>query len=87
MLETWDWYWSRFRDNDVLQIIERRRIVPKPGGWVVINREPHPTIELPYSANEIASILKRKEKSVNRSMKRLRRSGKVEPFENGWKLK
>ena len=43
---------------------------------------PHPTIELPYPAIEIASILKRKEKSVNRSLKRLGRSGKVQPFEN-----
>jgi hypothetical protein len=26
LLETWDWYWDRYRDNDVFHLIARRKI-------------------------------------------------------------
>ena len=86
VLETWRWYCFEIRDRTVLQLIERRKMVPD-GSWTVFNREPHPTKELPYSVSEIANALKRKEKSVNRSLKRLRTDGKVELFEDGWRVK
>jgi hypothetical protein len=88
MLETWDWYWDRFRDNEVFLIICRRKLIPKPGGYVHSNfAPPPPMVELPFFSKEIADYLKRKEPSVQRSLTRLRRRGKIEPYQDGWRLR
>jgi hypothetical protein len=85
MLETWDWYWDRFRDNDVFFIIERRKIIPG-SPYARLGPSARPT-ELPYLPKEIAEFLGRKESSVQRSIKRLKRRGKIEPYQYGWRLK
>jgi hypothetical protein len=85
MLETWDWYWDRFRDSDVFHIISRRKLIQAPG--VVLGQIPPRMIELPYFAKEIADYLDRKESSVGRSLKRLMKRGKIEPHQDGWRLK
>jgi hypothetical protein len=87
MFETWDWYWDRFRDNEVFLIISQRKIIRRPGGYVVVHGVSPPMTELPYHAGGIAAQLGRKESSVLRSLERLRRRGKIERFENGWRLK
>jgi hypothetical protein len=85
MLETWDWYWDRFRDNAVLFVIQRRKLIPAHS--VVTGSGPQPMKELPFSLKEIAEYLGRKESSVQKSIKRLKRHGKIEPFQDGWHLK
>lgn len=85
MLETWDWYWERFRDADVIVILYQRKI----SGPI---RSNYPQLEAaasetPYSIPELARILGRKESSVCRSAKRLFRRGKIEPYQDGWRLK
>jgi hypothetical protein len=73
-----------FEHASQMTLAQRNQKVQALGSLdAIFTEHPHPTIELPYPAIEIASILKRKEKPVNRSLKRLGRSGKVEPFENG----
>jgi hypothetical protein len=86
MLETWDWYWDRFRDSKVLLLIQRRKLIPPSGGQSNFGHPP-PPVELPYEIQEIADFLGRKKKSVIRSVKRLWRRGKIEPFQNGWRIK
>jgi len=83
MLETWDWYWERFRDNAVLLAMYPRRFV-RSGGVAGHSGQ---TKELPYEVKQIAEQLKRKETSVLRSLHRLLRRGKVERHENGWRAK
>lgn len=85
MLETWDWYWERFRDRDVLQIIERRQIVPG-SPYARFGKSALDT-EVPYESDTIAVILGRKKSSVERSLKRLFRQGKVERYATGWRLR
>jgi hypothetical protein len=84
MLETWDWYWDRYRDNEVLFIISRRKTIPRPGGgFPYLGKHPPPppqTMELPFHRKEIADYLGRSEKSVRKSLKRLKRRGKIEPL-------
>jgi hypothetical protein len=85
MLETWDWYWDRFRDNDVFFVIARRKIIPG-NRYARLAPSAYPT-ELPFFAKEIADFLGRKESSVKRSLARLKRRGKVEPYQDGWRLR
>jgi len=90
MLETWDWYCERWWDNEVYFVISRRKIIPPAGGAVQSNRNWPPVVrptELAYTTKEIADYLGRKESSVVRSLKRLRRRGKIEPYQDGWRIK
>jgi hypothetical protein len=85
MLETWDWYWDRFRDNEVFLVVERRLISHPPrSNYVVPRMAP---MEFAYTVKEIAERLGRKESSVLASLKRLRRRGKIEQYHEGWRLK
>jgi hypothetical protein len=81
MLETWDWYLDRLWDHRVFEVVEQKRIFP-----ATRFRTTAP-VELPYSVQDIAASLKRSESSVQKSLKRLRRRGKVEEFQDGWRLK
>jgi hypothetical protein len=85
MLETWDWYCDRFRDNAVYFLMRRRKMVPRAPG--IIGGIPREMVELPFYVAELAGYLNRKESSVQRSLKRLIRRGKVESYENGWHAK
>jgi hypothetical protein len=86
MLETWDWYWDRFRDNEVFLLVSHRKMIPRPGGYVHSNfAPPPPMVELPFFPKEIADYLKRKQSSVQRSLNRLRRRGKIEQYQDGWR--
>jgi hypothetical protein len=87
MLETWDWYWERFRDSEVLFMIERRKIVSPPRSNFPVVRRANEIMEFPYTICEIAEHLGRKEASVRSSLKRLRRRGRIEPYQDGWRLK
>jgi hypothetical protein len=84
MLETYDWYLDRFRDNDVFFLIQRRKMVSM---GAVANFAPPSLKELPYTVKEIADHLARKESSIERSVNRLTKRGKLEPFQDGWRLK
>lgn len=86
MLETWDWYWDRFRDGDVLLLLHSRKFAPNIAAMSNFGNQPAPK-ELPYQLDDIASALGRKNKSVLGSMERLWRRGKVEPLGTGWRLK
>ena len=86
VLETWDWYWDRFRDIAVYGVVKRRKIMGSSGGQTNFGPAPQP-IEIPYSAREIADYLNRKEKSVLRSLRRLEYRGKIECYQKGWRLK
>ena len=63
MLETWDWYWERYRDNEVLFMISRRKTIPRPRGtFGYLGKHPPPppqTMELPFHSKEIADYLGR----------------------------
>lgn len=82
VLETWDWYWDRFRDGDVFYLIERQKSVAAAS----VFRDELP-ISNALSVKELADFLGRSESSVRKSVTRLRRREKVEPFQDGWRLK
>ena len=86
MLETWDWYWDRFRDRAVLFVLEDRKLMQKYG-VVIGGGGPLPMEEFPYYTKEMAGILHRSESSTQRSLQRLRNHGKIEPYQDGWRLK
>jgi DNA-binding MarR family transcriptional regulator len=48
---------------------------------------PPQTLELPFHVEEIAGDLGRSEKSVHKSIKRLKRRGKIERLGEGWRLR
>jgi hypothetical protein len=87
MLEVWDWYVDRFVDRDVLLIIKGRKIVPTTFAserFAIMRTEMR---EAPYTAAEIATELRRNEKSVSKSLRRLYAHDKIEKYEWGWRLK
>jgi hypothetical protein len=96
MLETWDWYLNRFRDEAVLDVLRTRRFAPRPNLYAAyltqsghLGNPEHPEQrEIPYYPGEVAKILNRKEESVEKSLVRLRRRGRVECMEMlGWTFK
>jgi hypothetical protein len=90
LLETWDWYCDRYRDSEVFIVIAHPKILDAPA---VRSNFPNVKIglskrtEFAYTVPEIAGFLGRKEGSVEASLKRLRRRGKIEPYQDGWRLK
>ena len=87
MLETWDWYWDRFRDNAVYFLMQRRKIIAAPTAFHPMMARESKAVELAYTAKEIAQNLNRKESSVRRSLMRLKLRGKVEPYQDGWRVR
>lgn len=89
MLETLDWYFERYWDNEVFFLVEHRKVnvfPPARSNFPAVGKA-DTVIEFPYTAPEIAEQLGRKESSVQSSLKRLRRRGKIEPYQDGWRLK
>jgi hypothetical protein len=62
IMETWDWYVGRFRDNPVIRIIE---LNPKPTLRMMFSDD------TPYTVEVIAEKLQRNPSSVRRSLHRL----------------
>lgn len=101
-LETWDWYRDRLRDNAVYIVLKKRKTAwlppPLPIGGASLGNRSFPSlltpqtqsaqfVEYPYTVPEIAKLLKRKEKSVTRSLIRLEHRGKAVRDSDGWRLK
>lgn len=85
VFKAWDDYCERFRDGEVLFIFHQRKI-----GGAVRSNFPQlntPSAEMPYTIPELAAMLGRKEKSIVSSIRRLFRNGKIEPYQDGWRLK
>jgi hypothetical protein len=82
MLETWDWYVYRFIDSAVFEMIDE----PRVNSTVYHGREyvNVPAFLKAYSVREIAKALNRTEKSVVRSLKRLKKSKKAAVSKYGW---
>lgn len=93
MFETWDWYLNRFRDEPILDVLRHVRIPNKLAPHNPIGpHETHPTIraitkEGTYSIGDLADILKRSQRSIGKSIKRLRAKGKIELHRGGFRLK
>jgi hypothetical protein len=87
VLKTWDDLWYRWFDSRVVFLVEQRKIIP---GNRYARQSPFgsalPT-EIPYSVKEIAEKLGSREFLVRWSLDRLRRGGKLEPYQDGWRLK
>jgi DNA-binding transcriptional ArsR family regulator len=92
-LETWDWYLNRFRDRVVLDVLREVRIPKKlapfnPTGPGQIS----PTIvsiakEGSYGVGDLADILNRSQRSIGKSLRRLKAQGKVELDRGGFKIR
>jgi hypothetical protein len=87
MLETWDWYWDRWWDNEVYFLISRRKLIPQTGNSFSNRSAVPPPKEMAYRVKEIADVLGRKEASVEGSIRRLRRRGKIEGYQDGWRAR
>ncbi len=87
VLEAWDWYCDRFRDNEVFFLIIRRKFVPVPRLLPRLGGVEFEQVEIPYQIKEMADYLHRTEKSISRSLQRLRRRGKIEPHKDGWRAR
>jgi hypothetical protein len=82
LIETWDWYLDRFYDSAVFAIVKkpvfrpvlRSSNIPSPG------KVEH--VLSPHQAGEISKQLKRKEKRVTSSLRRLESRGKIKG--DGW---
>lgn len=92
MLETWYWYLDKFRDEPILDTMYQLKLpdnlMPDPRG----PQYTPPTIvsilkEGSYSVGDLANILKRSHTSIGKSLRRLRRKGKVEEYRGGFRLK
>ena len=93
VLETWDWYVDRFRDQPVLDVMHHVRF---PQNLAPLNPtgpgQASPTIIAImrhgcYSIGDLADILNRSHRSIEKSVRRLRAQGKIEPDHGGFKLK
>lgn len=93
VLETWDWYVHRFRDEPILRVMRDCKLVPHP---LTIpsarSGELSPTTvsilkERSYSVGDLARILKRSYPSIGKSVRRLRARGEIELHRGGFRLK
>ena len=78
MLETWDWYLHRFLDEPVLRILrEEAMLLPEFRDSPVQG----------LSVRQLSAKLKRSDRSIGKSIERLRRSAKIEYYRGGFRLK
>ncbi len=93
MFKTWDFLVDRFLDQPVLEVMRNVRIPKRvepfnPSG----PGEVSPTIIAiakhgSYSVGDLAQILERNQRSIGKSIRRLRAQGKIEHFMGGFRLK
>lgn len=81
MREMTDWYLGRFRDNRVLFVMQRRKVIP-----LAVQNPWRFETEEPYRVSELAQFLKRSEKSIRKSFSRLSTRGRIEPWKDGWRI-
>jgi predicted Rossmann fold nucleotide-binding protein DprA/Smf involved in DNA uptake len=74
VIEQWNWYLARYRDEQVLDITKQRET--RTSGGLVRT--------IPYEVVAIATQLRRSEASIHRSLMRLKRQGKVKHEDGGW---
>ena len=92
MLSTWDWYCYRFRDYDVFEVIDTPKVstplVRTSLGRTIAVDSAYPgllgTISLYHSVEEIKQKLGRSEKSVQRSLRRLKKNKQAVDSLYGW---
>ena len=77
MLQTCDWYCEKY-DAKVLQVIKTRREITDAIYSPPIYRT------LPQTVDTVSAELRRSPKSVEKSLRRLKRRGKAEFVGNGW---
>ncbi len=78
MLETWDWYLNRFRDEPILDLMRERSLLATELRTHAIEG---------YSVGELAQALNRDQKSIANSLGRLKRKDRVELYHGGFRLK
>jgi hypothetical protein len=96
VLEAWDWYVHRFRDEPILQVMHDRRLVPAESNYPMeqqlgpshVPMTPNILIikEGTYSVGDLSHILKRSHPSIGKSLRRLKAKGKVELYRGGFRL-
>jgi hypothetical protein len=86
VLETWDWYLDRFRDQRVMDVVRRKRqttyVLPRNS-----MSDPHAigTKDEGWTAEQIAESTGREVSSVSKSLRRLARRKKVSEGTDGWR--
>jgi hypothetical protein len=85
IVETWDWYLDRFVDDKVLDVIREQALVRPQDRPLTALGTPMPLDG--FSVGELATKLDRSQQSIGKSIKRLRKSGKVEFFYGAFRLK
>jgi hypothetical protein len=78
VLQAWDWYLNRWFDEPVMEIIRERRFY---------HAADKPPREEPYSVGELAKSLERRQQSIGKSIKRLRRQDRIELYRGGFRPK
>jgi hypothetical protein len=91
MLETWDWYLDRFKDQPIIDaMLELRmppRVMPDPRGPQYASPAIVSIIqEGSYSVGDLAKILNRSHQSIGKSIRRLKKKGKIEQQGGGFKV-
>lgn len=93
MFKTWDFLIDRFKDQPVLEVLHEVRIPNPLPPWTPIGPgETHPTIKAiakdgRYSVGDLANILERSQRSIGKSIHRLKMQGKIEHSQGGFRLK
>ena len=77
-LETWDWYLNRFFDEPLLDLMREQSLLTKELSQRSIEG---------YSVGELAKLLKRSQRSIGKSIKRLKRKDRLELYHGGFRPK
>lgn len=78
MLETWDWYLNRFFDEPVLDVLRENSLLAKELRVRPVEG---------YSIGELAELLNRSQQSIGKSLRRLKRKGRVELYRGGFRTR
>jgi|SRR5215469_1835743 len=95
VLETWDWYVDRFRDQSIMDAIRNRKLLPPEHNLLLQQHGPSlpPTLNMLilkdgiYTVGDLANILNRSRRSIGKSSRRLSAQGKVELYQGGFRLR
>jgi len=93
MFKTWDFLIDRFRDQPVLDVLHEVRFPKKITAFTPTGPgQVSPTVIAitkfgTYSVGDLADILNRSHQSIGKSIRRLRKQGKIEQAGGGFRLK